>query len=138
MADKQIHELDAAADVEESDVLPLVRGIGPAKKASVNQLRKPPAPVAVPAMEIDWAVGQVFTKVLAAGANEFTFANAAGGMVIIVRVTSAGTGSTLTWPGGVRWTGGGIPPTQTPTGTDIYTFFHDGTDIFGTVAQNAP
>ncbi len=92
------------------------------------------ATVAVAAMAIDWTLGPVFTKTLAAGANTFTFANQASGMVIVVRVTSDGGGSTLTWPT-VLWAGG-TPPTQTSTGVDVYTFVHDGTSIYGSVVQD--
>lgn len=87
--------------------------------------------IAVSAMAIDWSLGQVFTKTLAAGANTFTFSNQASGMVIVVRVT--GAASTLTWPT-VKWAGG-VAPTQTASGTDVYTFVHDGTSIYGSVVQ---
>lgn len=87
--------------------------------------------VAIPALNIDWTVPGVFTKTLAAGANTFTFSNAASGMVIIVRVT--GAASTLTWPT-VKWPGGNVP-TQTSSGTDVYTLFHDGANIYGSVVQ---
>lgn len=93
-----------------------------------------PAAIAVPAMAIDWSKANVHTKTLAAGANTFTFANASSGKIIVVRVTSNGGGSTLTWPT-VKWPGG-TPPTQTPTGTDVYTFIHDGTSIYGSVVQD--
>lgn len=93
--------------------------------------QKQGATVAVAAMEIDWALGPVHTKTLAAGANTFTFSNQASGMVIVVRVT--GAASTLTWPT-VKWPGG-VAPTQTALGTDVYTFVHDGTSIYGSVVQ---
>ncbi len=90
------------------------------------------AAAAVSAFAIDWTLSNVFTKTLAAGANTFTFSNAASGMCIIVRVT--GAASTLTWPT-VKWAGG-TPPTQTASGKDVYTFFHDGTDIYGSAVQD--
>lgn len=89
------------------------------------------AAVAIAAMAIDWSLGTVFTKTLAAGANTFTFSNQASGMVITVRVT--GAASTLTWPT-VKWAGG-VAPTQTASGIDVYTFVHDGTSIYGSVVQ---
>lgn len=89
------------------------------------------AAVAISAMAIDWSLGTVFTKTLAAGANTFTFSNQASGMVITVRVT--GAASTLTWPT-VKWAGG-VAPTQTASGIDVYTFVHDGTSIYGSVVQ---
>ena len=86
---------------------------------------------AVSALAIDWATGAVFTKTLSAGANTFTFANASSGRVIMVRLT--GAASTVTWPT-VKWAGGAAP-TQTASGTDVYTFVHDGTSIYGSVVQ---
>jgi hypothetical protein len=91
------------------------------------------AAVAVSALAIDWSAGAVFTKTLAAGGNTFTFSNAASGQVIVVRLTSDGGGSTVTWPT-VLWAGG-VAPTQTSTGVDVYTFVHDGTNIYGSVVQ---
>ncbi len=87
----------------------------------------PAEPIA--ALDIDWSLSAVFTKTLSAGSNTLTFSNAESGATIIVRLT--GAASTVTWPT-VKWAGG-TPPTQTASGTDIYTFVHDGTDIYGTV-----
>lgn len=87
--------------------------------------------VAVPAMAIDWTIPGTFSKTLAAGANTFTFSNATDGMVIIVVVT--GAASTLTWPV-VKWAAGAAP-TQTASGTDVYTFVKIGTTIYGSVVQ---
>ncbi len=81
---------------------------------------------------INWTSAGVFSITLAAGANALTFSSAASGMCIMVRVT--GAASTLTWPT-VKWPGG-VVPTQTASGRDIYTFVHDGTDIYGTVSPD--
>lgn len=86
---------------------------------------------AVSAMAIDWSLSGTFSKTLAAGANTFTFSNATDGQCIIVKVT--GAASTLTWPT-VLWAGG-VAPTQTASGVDIYTFVKIGSDIFGSVVQ---
>ncbi len=86
----------------------------------------------IPALEIDWTKSQVFTKTLAAGLNTFTFANATSGMVISVRLT--GAASTVAWPAGIQWPGG-TDPVQTVSGSDIYTFMHDGTTIYGSFQQ---
>ena len=90
---------------------------------------------AVAALAIDWAAANVHTKTLAAGGNTFTFSNASSGMVIIVRLTSHASGSTVTWPT-VKWAGGAAPTQSTPSKTDVYTFVHDGTDIYGSVVQD--
>lgn len=91
------------------------------------------AAVAMGALAIDWSLGTVFTKTLSAGSNTITFSNQTSGMVITVRLTSNGGGSTVTWPT-VKWAGGAAP-TQTSTGIDVYTFVHDGTSVYGSVVQ---
>jgi hypothetical protein len=95
----------------------------------------PLAASAVSSLDIDWASAEVFSKSLASGGNTFTFSNPGARRIIVVRLTSHGSGSTVTWPT-VKWAGG-TPPTQsTPSKTDVYTFVHDGTDIYGSVAQD--
>ncbi len=90
-----------------------------------------PASVAPAAFAINWTAGNVFTKTLSAGANTFTFSNAADGASIVVVVT--GAASTLTWPT-VKWAGG-VAPTQTASGIDVYTFVQAGSTIYGSVIQ---
>ena len=121
----------AACVTGETGTGALVFGTSPTLATPVINGQIQGAAVAVAAMAIDWSLGAVFTKTLAAGANTFTFSNQASGMVIVVRVT--GAASTLTWPT-VLWAGG-VAPTQTASGTDIYTFIHDGTSIYGSVVQ---
>ena len=120
-----------AAVTGETGTGAVVFGTSPTLTTPVINGQTQGAAIAVAAMEIDWALGPVQTKTLAAGANTFTFANQASGMVIVVRVT--GAASTLTWPT-VKWAGG-VAPTQTASGTDVYTFVHDGTSIYGSVVQ---
>ena len=102
-----------------------------ADKTKLDGIQTQGSAVAVSAFDIDWSAGSVFTKTLAAGATALTFSNATSGKVIVVRIT--GAASTLTWPT-VRWAAG-TPPTQTASGTDVYTFVHDGTNIYGSVVQ---
>lgn len=120
-----------AAVTGETGTGALVFGTSPTLATPVINGQTQGAAVAVAAMAIDWSLGAVFTKTLAAGGNTFTFSNQASGMVIVVRVT--GAASTLTWPT-VLWAGG-VAPTQTASGTDVYTFVHDGTNIYGSVVQ---
>lgn len=120
-----------AAVTGETGTGAVVFGTSPTLTTPVINGQTQGAAVAVSAMAIDWSLGQVFTKTLAAGANTFTFSNQASGMVIVVRVT--GAASTLTWPT-VKWAGG-VAPTQTASGIDVYTFVHDGTSIYGSVVQ---
>jgi hypothetical protein len=90
-----------------------------------------PATIAVAALAIDWSLSNAFSKTLSAGANAITFSNQSSGQTIIVRLT--GAASTVSWPT-VRWPGGTVP-TQTASGTDVYTFFFDGTNTYGSVVQ---
>jgi hypothetical protein len=87
---------------------------------------------AMAALEVNWAAASVFTKTLAAGGNTITFANSADGQVIIVILT--GAASTVTWPS-VEWSGG-VAPTQTASGVDVYTFVKAGATIYGSVVQD--
>jgi hypothetical protein len=156
MADVKITALPARATVVTTDVVPVVdaaSGVPATQKATVAQLRAAMMPIvdadvsataaiagtkiattpasAIAALNIDWSMSGVYTKTLAAGVNTFTFSNAASGMCIIVRLT--GAVSTVAWPT-VKWAGGAAP-VQTASGTDIYTFVHDGTSIYGSVVQ---
>jgi hypothetical protein len=86
---------------------------------------------AMGALAIDWALGNVFTKTLAAGGNTITFSNDTDGQVISVVLTSNAGGSTVTWPAGVQWPDGGTEPTQTSTGKSIYTLLKAGGVVYG-------
>jgi hypothetical protein len=86
---------------------------------------------AIAALAINWGLAPTFTKTLGAGSNTFTFSGQVAGQVIVVRLT--GAASTVTWPT-VKWAGG-VAPTQTASGTDVYTFFYDGTSTYGSVVQ---
>ncbi len=129
-------DVDAAAAIAGSKLVAasgaVAGSMSAADKTKLDGIQKQGTTTAIAAMAIDWALGMVYTKTLAAGANVFTFSNAASGMSIIVRVT--GAASTLTWPT-VLWAGG-VAPTQTASGKDVYTFIHDGTDIYGSVVQD--
>jgi len=57
------------------------------------------------------------------------------GKTIVVRVTNTASNYTLTFPT-VKWAGG-VAPTQTiGAKSDVYTFFSDGVDIYGSVVQD--
>ncbi len=102
-----------------------------ADKTKLDGMQTQGSSVSVSSYAIDWSLGGVFYKTLGAGAQVFTFSNATDGWCIVVEVT--GAASTLTWPT-VLWAGG-VAPTQTASGTDIYTFVKRGSNIFGSVVQ---
>jgi hypothetical protein len=86
---------------------------------------------AISASAIDWSTGSVFTKSITSTNTTFTFSNISSGQTIVVRITA--TTGTVTWPT-VKWPGG-TPPTQTVSGTDVYTFVNDGTNTYGSYVQ---
>lgn len=104
-----------------------------ADKTKVDGLQKQGATTAIAALNIDWSLSGTYSKTLAAGGNVITFTNDADGLVLVVRLT--GAASTVTWPAAVKWAGG-TEPTQTASGSDIYTLVRIGADIFGSYVQD--
>jgi hypothetical protein len=93
---------------------------------------------AMGALAIDWALGNSFTKTLASGGNTITFSNDTNGETITVCLTTHASGSTVTWPAGVKWSNGGAEPTQTATGgaIDIYTLKKIAGTVYGVHQAN--
>lgn len=89
---------------------------------------------AISASAIDWSTGSAFTKTLGANTT-FTFSNQISGQTIVVRLTNTASNWTVTWPT-VKWSGGTTPTQTVGAKSDVYTFFYDGTDIYGNVVQN--
>jgi len=87
---------------------------------------------AMAALNIDWSLTPGYAKTLTSGANAITFSNQTAGASVVVRLT--GAASTVTWPAGTKWAAG-TAPTQTASGTDVYTFFYDGTNVYGSAVQ---
>lgn len=87
----------------------------------------------IPALNIDWNGGAVFSKTLT-GNSTFTFSNALDGETIVVAVTNTST-FTVTWPT-VSWSGGTPPVQTTGAHTDVYTFIKIGSVIYGSAVQN--
>lgn len=89
---------------------------------------------AISASAIDWSAGNIFTKTLAANTT-FTFSNSVDGQTIIVRLTNTASNYTVTWPS-VKWSGGSAPVMTTGATSDVYTFFKDGSNIYGSAVQD--
>jgi hypothetical protein len=87
---------------------------------------------AIAASAIDWTYTHLY-KTLSANTT-FTFSNAADAKTIIIAITGAST-YTVTWPAGVKWTGG-TEPTQSLSNTDIYTLVQINGVIYGSYVQN--
>ena len=91
--------------------------------------------VTIAASAIDWSLGNVFSKGLAANIT-FTFTNTTDGQTIRVRILQDAS-HTVHWPATVMWPGG-IEPTMTVGGGrfDIFTFINIAGIIYGTAVQD--
>lgn len=89
---------------------------------------------AVAASAIDWSTANAFTKTLSANTT-FTFSNPIAGQNISVRLTNTASNYTVTWPS-VRWTGGIAPVMTIGAKSDVYTFYYDGSNYYGSYVQD--
>jgi hypothetical protein len=86
----------------------------------------------------DLATGAIQTRTLDGTNGAITFTGATAGQAFLIMLKQDGTGSrTATWPT-IKWTGATTPTlTTTANRTDIFAFFYDGTDYYGSiVGQN--
>lgn len=88
----------------------------------------------IPALAINWASSSSFFKSISVN-SAFTFSNTTDGQTIVVVITDTSGTATATFPGTVEWAGGNVP-TQTVSGTDVYTFVDVLGTIYGSVLQN--
>lgn len=91
--------------------------------------------VAISALDIDWRVGNVFSKTLAANST-FTFSNVADGNTIVVALTNTASNFTVTFPATVKWSGGTQPVQTVGAKADVYCFVKVGSVVYGSVVQN--
>jgi len=89
---------------------------------------------AIAASNIDWSISPSYSKTLAANTT-FTFSNQLSGQTNIVRLTNTASNFTVTWPT-VRWAAGTSPTMSTGAVSDVYTFFYDGSNTYGSYIQN--
>ena len=83
---------------------------------------------------VDWTDGQN-QKVTLTASRVLAFGTAPDGPCHVqLKVTQGGSGSyTITWPASVKWSLGITPTLSTGVGEiDIFTFWYDGTNYFGT------
>lgn len=88
---------------------------------------------------IDWKLGNFFHFQFGAFNETFTFTSPTRPGFYHIKLVQDSSGSrTATWPGTVKWPGGTAPTltTTATTGTDIITFYFDGTNYFGVEALN--
>lgn len=101
--------------------------------AAVDAIDLTGTPAMVPSgVALDWLVSKNYNVTITTNTT-FSFANTLDGRKLVVAVHATGSDS-VTWPAGIKWPAGS-PPTQTASGTDIYTFLDIGGTIFGTVSQ---
>lgn len=90
---------------------------------------------AVAATDINWSLGNYFTKTIT-GATTFTFSNfpASGFTMLTLKLTNGGSAS-IAWPASVKWSGGAAP-SLTTSGVDIINLFTDdgGVTVYGIIA----
>lgn len=77
---------------------------------------------------VNWNTNQK-QKTTITAATGMTFTAPAGPCNLTLKVVNGGTG-VITWPAAVLWPGG-TEPTWTTTGTDIASFYYDGTNYHG-------
>lgn len=86
----------------------------------------------------DLSTGAIQVRTLDGSNGTLTFSNPTAGQTFIVILKQDGTGGrTVTWPT-IKWVNATTPTlTSTANRTDIFAFFYDGTDYYGSiVGQN--
>lgn len=78
---------------------------------------------------VDWTVVKNQRMTIIA-ATTVTFTAPAGPSELLLKIINGGVGA-ITWPSTVKWPGG-TEPTWTTTGTDIVSFYFDGTNYYHT------
>lgn len=82
---------------------------------------------------IDWGLGNTFNFQFGAFNEVFTFTAPSKAGTFLLKLVQDGVGSrTVTFPATVKWSGGTAPTltTTATTGTDVITFYFDGTNYF--------
>lgn len=94
-----------------------------------------PVSSTIAASAIDWDLGNLHSKTLAANTT-FTFSNAADGHTIVVVLLNTASNYTVTWPAGIKWVNATAPTQTVGAKYDIYTFVQISSTIFGNAVQN--
>lgn len=121
------------SDLRVTNSLTLKSGATSTEEAGAKKIPRPA--VAISALDIDWRVGNVFSKTLAANST-FTFSNVADGTTIVVSLTNTASNYTVTWPAAVKWSGGTQPTQTVGAKVDVWTFIRVGSVTYGSVVSN--
>jgi len=88
---------------------------------------------------IDWGLGNKFAFQFCAFNETFTFTAPSKPGNFLLKLVQDSVGSrTVTWPASVKWPGGTAPTLTTTltTGTDIISFYYDGTSYFSVASAD--
>lgn len=86
------------------------------------------------ATAINWTNGnKQLIAPTAATSPTYTFTAPSGPTNLTLRTTNLGAVTAVTWPATVKWPGG-TEPTWTSSGTDIISFYYDGTNYHGSAS----
>lgn len=77
---------------------------------------------------IDWTTANFHKSTLTANCT-YTFTAPSGATTLIMKLVNGGA-FTPTWPATVKWAGG-TEPSWTASGTDVLSFYYDGTNYYG-------
>lgn len=121
-----------------SELIPLVREM----RSALNRWLSPPFSLIIDGeiVSIDWTRSRSFTLALSDHVTQIGMVDPADAGWYELIATQVGGGFTLTgWPANVRWFGGGVAPTVTPTSgrTDMIRLWFDGTSYLGYALQDA-
>ena len=85
---------------------------------------------------IDWANASAQKSTLT-GSVTYTFSNPVSGGAYVLRVIQGSGPYSVTWPATVKWAGGVTPIVTTiNTHMDIFSFYFDGTNYYGSFTQD--
>lgn len=85
---------------------------------------------------IDWSANSAQKSTLT-GNVTYTFSNPVTGGAYVLRVIQGSGPYTITWPATVKWPANTAPTiTTTNAHMDLFNFYWDGTDYFGSLTQN--
>lgn len=85
---------------------------------------------------IDWSLNSSQKSTLT-GNVTYTFSNPQTGGAYVLRVLTGAGSFTVTWPSSVKWAGGSAPTvTTTASRMDLFNFYYDGTNYYGSYVQN--
>jgi len=83
---------------------------------------------------IDWNSGQKQAITLGTNITTLNFTNPTGPCNLVLRVTNAASSTIAGWDTDILWAGGSAP-TITTSGTDILSFYWNGTNYYGVASQ---